>query len=814
MKKVVVFLLLGFASFLLIAGNSAYADDEIIDLYPYDQIACLEAADGCLGTKVGSDNWNFTYGGYRYHAVRGSVRYVSDFEDDDNDGFLTQLEITGISWSSFGSTIINNTDETVILKVDDGDVNRADIYGGARHDVYLHFDENGVLQMFEDSVNTYYITLDGTEWRLATQAEIDAYDDADDPEVDTPNTVLDNIRMALDETDSKGYVLERLRFVEMLADGVDKATDPVSAWSDIIDGNPVDIELQAGWTVLSFAFLDRTGNDKNLEYIMSMPHIMLDETVDPMVPEYVHQPATFTGITALDDDLVTPGVNIVVEYNGEFDLDPTISASWLNMFDEEGVIINTVENIDYAVEIYRNEVLLETIDFTYDAEEDEYTASAPVSVIDSSEFGAGYKAVWTATTPEGDLREVEADIVIGVMPPKFVGVADRFINQNIAIDLLEGITADDGYGNDKTSSIEVTYPATLNTYNPFPGVYQIDLEFTHNVFIPGIQTSVTINGEVITLDPELDVNQNISTTLHAAPMVFTDEEVFQGIGSGWGSVLVKVAADGTMMERYDRYNWEYTTSEGTVVGDETQFLAWKNNMTLAEGEFMVTAHGSVEAPRLRAANLSFGDPITFEPGTEDFSQDIVTNASYTLTVDDMTAPILMVVNENYHIFAGEFTSVNNAILANVVAYDFTDAQSDLAIYVSNNGGLNVNTPGTYTVEVTVEDVGGLTDVQSFTVVVKEARLTQAEVDALIDAAIAGEIQDLIDAGSLTEAQVQALIDAGSLTEAQVQALIDAALDVEEPDTGCGSALTSASVIFITFSLVLGSAGIFFFRRRR
>lgn len=832
MKKIVVFLLLGFASFLLLAGSRAHAEDEVIDLYPYDQPGCLTASDTCLGTRVGSDNWTFTYGGYRYHSVRNSVRYVSDLSDDNNDGFISGLEVTMISYGSFGSTFINNTNESVVLKTDTGVTDRKAFTDAtaARHDVYLHYDENGVLQMFEAAVETFYIFNLGDEttpeWRLATQAEIDAYDASSDPEVDFPNMAVDNIRVVLDDTDAKGYKLERLQFTKYIADGVDPVNDPESAWSSVIDGNPVNLTIQPGWTIMSFAFLDRTRNQMNLDYIYDLPYIMTAEDTEPMVAEYTHQPPVFSGLSALDDDGVTPGVNIVVEYNGTFDLSNTISVEWLDMLDDTGAIINTEEKLDYVVDIVRDEVVLETINFTYDSGTDAYTPSAAVTTVDASEFGAGYQAIYQAVTPEGDETEVVVDVVIGVMPPRFEGVENRFINQGIAIDVLEGITADDGYGNDKTSSIEVTHPAELNVYNPFPGEYQIDLEFTHNVFIPGIQTAVTINGEVIDLDPELDVNQNIATNIHTSPMVFTDAEIFRGIGSGWGSVLVKVAADGTMMERYDRYNWEYTTSTGTIVGSLETFNAWQAAMTLEEGEFIVTAHGSVEAPRLRAANLSFGDPVTFEPGTDDFSYDIVTTDSYILTVDDMTAPILMVVNQNYSIYAGEYTNVNNAILANVVAYDFTDAQEDLVMYVSNNGGLNVTTPGTYTVEVTVEDAAGHTDIQSFDVVVKEAMLTEADVEALIEentlssadvialieANVLAEddVLTLIEANVLSEEDVQDLIDAGVITEAQIQALIDASLP---EDTGCGSAITGTSAIFVTFSLILGAAAIFFIRKR-
>lgn len=832
MKKIVVFLLLGFASFALIAGNSSYAADELVDLYPYDNVACLEATNECLNTKVGSSHWTMEYAGHRYHFVKGAARYAKDFEDDDSDGYISSAEMGVLSWNAFASLIINDTAQTVILETANA---RTDLTSVV-HRKYTYFDELGQLQMFEDHISTFYITDDNptgdADWRLATEAEITAYDAAEDPAVDTPNTLLTHIRMALDETDTDGYVIEPLGYLKWTNADVDTATAPVEDWSTIIngdgvlfDGNPDSVVIPAGWTVVSYGTTDRDNTNKaTTKYITDMPGFMIDETMANAEFIYTPQPALFDGITALDDDAVTPGVNIVVDYNGDFDLDPTISASWLNMFDTEGKIISATEKLDYSVTISRDGTDLETIDFTYDEVENEYTASAPVTVIDSSEFGAGYTATWTATTPEADVTNVTADIVIGVMPPKYVGVEDRFINQSVYADLLEGITADDGYGNDKTSDIEVSYPEALNPYNPFPGEYQIDLTFTHNVFFAGIPTVVTVDGVDYPLDKDLDVNVDVAVNLHTSTMVFTDEELFRGIGSGYGSQLVKVSG-GIVVEAYDRYNWNYTTSTGTIVGDANTFAAWQAAMTLAEGEFIVTAHGSAGT---HIRDLDYGDPVTFEPGTDDFSYDIVTETSYTLTVDDMTAPILMVVNDNYSIYAGQYTSANAAILANVVAYDFTDAQDDLVKYVSINGGLDVNTPGTYTVEVTVEDVAGHTDVQSFDVVVKAAMLTEADVEALIEdnTLSAADVQALIDADAITDAQiitlieanvlseedVQALIDAEVITEAQIQALIDASLP--EPETGCGSAITGTSAIFVTFSLVLGVAGIFFFRRRR
>lgn len=822
MKKLVVFLLLGFAAFALIAGNSSYAAEDDVDLYPYDQQACLEGTNECTQTKLGSSHWTMEFAGYRYHFVKGAVRFANELVDDNSDGFISVAEVSALSWNAFASVTINDTDSDVILKTANA---RTDLTSVV-HRKYSYFDETGQLSMFEDHISVYYIFNDGTpeaaDWRLATEAEIDAYDaaEADDIDDNTPVTTRKtHIRMALDDTDTDGYVVEPLGYLKWTNVDVDTAVAPVEDWSTIIngdgvlyDGNPNDVVVKAGWTVVSWGTNDRgTLNPATTSYIEDMPGFMLDDTLDPMVTMYEEQPALFAGITSLDNDLVTDGINIVVDYNGEFDLDPAVTASWTDMFDEEGKIINKTEMLDYSVVISQDDMDLETIDFTYDTETAMYTASAAVTQIDSSMFGAGYKATWMVTTPEGVEKEVVADIVIGVMPPRFAGVADRFGDQNVMVDLLAGITADDGYLNDTTDDIVVSYPASLNPYAPFPGTYQIDLEFIHHVHFDGIQSNVTINGEVINLVPANDVNQAQATNAHAAPMVFTDVDVFKGIASAWGSVLVKVAADGTMMERYDRYNWEYTTSEGTIVGDANTFAAWQAAMTLADDEFIVTAHGSTHATRLRAANLSFGDPVTFEMGTEDFDYDIVTEASYMLTIDDTTAPIAMVVNGNYSIYAGQYTSINNAILANVVAYDFTDAQEDLALYVSNNGGLNLSTPGTYTVEVTVEDEVGHTDVVTFDVMVMDALVTQADIDnaALTEA----DVQALIDASVLTEADVNALIEAGVLSETAIQALIDASI-TDIPETGCGSAINGTSAIFITFSLVLGASAVFFFRRRR
>lgn len=841
MKKIVVFLLLGFASFALLAGNSSHAEGELVDLYPYDQQACLEGTNECTQTKLGSSHWTMEYAGHRYHFVRGAARYVTEFEDDNSNGFISALEIGALSWNAFAGLTINDTDQQVILETANA---RTDLTSVV-HRKYSYFDELGQLQMFEDHISVYYIHNDGTteapDWRLATEAEATAYDTAvasGDPLVDTPNTRLTHIRMALDDVDTDGYVIEPLKYLTWTNADVDTAveTDPED-WSTIINGdgvlfngNPNFVVIPAGWTVVSWGTLDRgTANPLTTAYIEDMPEFMLDSALDPMAVMYDPQPAMFSGVSALDDDAVSAGVNIVVEYNGTFDLDPAVSASWVNMFNTEGKIINATEKLDYSVTISQDGTDLETIDFTYDSGTDSYTASAAVTMVDTSEFGAGYTATWMTTTPEGDETTAVADIVIGVMPPKFAGVEDRFIDQNVFVDLLEGITADDGYGNDKTASIEVTYPSSLNPYNPFPGEYQIDLEFTHHVFIPGVNPFIDLNGTQFEFDGSLNEQ---TTNFRYEVIVYTDVTNFKTSSFGWSSsgVYIEVGGDGKVIRTIDRHNWDLVDENGlnTPANASGIWDSWLANLTLEQDGYLIAVGWGMGDVYTAAKALAFDEPVSFDlTYIADFNYDIVTTDSYVLTVDDMTAPILMVVNENYSIYAGEYDNVNQAILANVVAYDFTDAQSDLVKYVSNNGGLDLTTPGTYTVEVTVEDVAGHTDVQSFDVVVKEAMLTEADVEALIEdnTLSAADVQALIEAEVFTEADivalieanvlseedVQDLVDAGVITEARIQELIDASLP---EDTGCGSAINGTSAIFATFSILLGAAAIFFIRKRR
>lgn len=800
MKKLFTLFTLGLFVVLGFATN-VKAADEII-LYPYDEEACLTADAACTRTKVGDSFWDVTFNGYLYNVVRGNARFVVDFDDDNSDGFIDSSEMTLNGWSSFGGIIINDTAEEVELKTTN---QRADILGSV-HRIVVYFDEDGKLAMFEDHyVTKHYIFNDGTteapDWRLATQAEADAYDAAD-PKPDT--TMYTNIRMALDDVDTDGYVIEPLKSLAWENAGVDKTvtTDPED-WSTIIAGDPNNIVIPAGWSVVTFGSLDRDGsNAKTVDWITAMP-AALEAGTEVASFDYTPQPGYFTGLAALDDDPLTEGVNVVVDYNSDFDLENTVAAQWVNMFDVNGKIINSLDKLDFSVTIAQDGVDLETIDFTWSGTE--YTASAAQTVIDSSAFLADYTAVYTTTTPEGDVTNYPITIKVGVMPPKFVGVEDRYVNEDIFVDLLEGITANDGYANDKTDSIMVSYPEGFNPYYVQPGEYQIDLEFTHHVHYDGINAGVTLNGTEY--DTESITFNLASADWDSVTGVFTDVAQLQATTMSWGSsgVIIEVDGSGNVIRTIDRHNWDLVDENGlnTPATAQGMFDAWLAGLTLEENGYILIIGYNQGASYTAAKALAYGDAVSYDLfSVPEFDYDIVTEASYMLTVDDITAPTVIVVNEDkYMIEIGEYKTANTAILANVVAFDNFDENSDLAIYVSDNGGLTVGVEGVYTVEVTVEDVAGNSTVVEFHVEVVPGPLSEEEVQAMID---------VID--TLTPAQIQALLDGQDLlTEADVQALIDASMPVDT--TGCGSAINGVSALFVTVTAILGTGVLFVLRKR-
>lgn len=791
MKKIVTLLLLGLFSALSLGQVQVAANETLIDVYPYDNIGCMTIDQPCTTTRVGTSNWTLEYNGYRYHAVRGAVRYVKDFDDVNADGLISALEMPSVSWPSFGSIIINDTDDAVTLST--GNL-RTDLTGVV-HRIYSYFDAAGVIQMFEDQVHTYHIYNDGTladpDWRLATPAEAAAHDASVTAEtVDPAKSRLTHIRMIRDSVDTDGYVLEPLTFITWR----NPDAGPDDNGSILLDRNPDFVHIPAGSTVFSFSTLDRGSWAKPLAFLRSLPGSFANSSVAPMRTYYEDQPAAFDGITILDNDLVLPGVQIVVDFNGTFTLPTNITSTWLNMFDEDGAIIASEDRLDFEVVIQKDGVDLETIQFNYNPVSETYTQVGSVTKIDTTEFGAVYTAKFSTVTPENDRTEVEVDIVIGVMPPFFKGVANRFVDEGRAVDLLQAITADDGYGVDISQKINVILPDGFNQFSPLPGQYEIDVTFDHAIFIEGVEAYVELAGAKVAFNPAEAYNQDINISTYQRISIFDNIEHFTTSATGFGSVIVVVDAEGKLKERYDRYNWRHTTSTGTVVGSATEFAAWQANLVLLPGEFIVAGHGSVHGLPLRetivpGGLLDYGSPVSFEVGVPEVNYTFEVDSSYTLTVDDTTAPVIIPVRDKMVIEVGEFTSVNEAILSNVVAFDNF---STVATFVSKNGGLNVSTVGTYDVEVTAEDEAGNTSVATFQVQVVAPKLTE---DGILD---------MIEDNTLSQADVQALIDAA--VEAALEALEDEEVVIPTPEVESGVSLLTAIIVALASStLSLGLA---------
>jgi hypothetical protein len=361
---------------------------------------------------------------------------------------------------------------------------------------------------------------------------------------------------------------------------------------------------------------------------------------------------------------------------------------------------------------------------------------------------------------------------------------------------MEGITADDGYGNDITSTIVLTKPDNLNVYNPMPGDYTIDLEFTHHVHFAGIAAEVTADGVAYAYDT-LNSDQGYNGD-HLA--VYDDLTNFRNIETEYAMIYIVVGGDGTIVGIYDRYNWNWTTpdadNDGNPEVDSSTYngdpLQWQADLTLEDGGFVLVV-GRYNASKTALRALPIGTNVSFVLGTEDQDFDILVEESYVLTVDDITAPKAVVVDDNYEVEIGEYETVDAAILANVVGFDFYDDSEDLTIYVSNNGSLALDTEGTYTVEVTVEDQAGNTTVVEFDVTVV------APLD----------VQGLIDSQTVNSDDVQGMLDDQLMTDAQVQKLIDDTLAAE---TGCGGSIGAGSITLVALS-VIGIAAFVIIRKK-
>jgi len=639
----------------------------------------------------------------------------------------------------------------------------------------------------------------------------------------------------LDAADPDGHVAEPLTSLawtnpDVVGEGVTDANKTL-----LLDYDPRNVMVPAGHSVLSFGTKDRDVDGERagtVAFIKGMPALIGANTAERANISYKPLAPAFAGLTTLDKDPNNAGVQIVIDHKAAWDLPLTPSVSWVRMFGEEGEIINQTEKLDYTVEILQasqvdEEIVydsLQTIEFTYDADTDTYSKDAEVNVIDTTEFGAAYIAKFTATAPDGQVTEVMVDIVVDIVPPRFVGVVGRFGNEYVPVDLLGSVTAVSGAGVDMTDDIRISYPASFNPYAPKPGVYNITLELTQHIHIagtPDIPLQMFLGETEVTTYTVNPPAAPATTGLH----LFENLTAYPYSVAFGNAVFMEIDAEGKLVAGFDRSNWkfwnadnpDYATAPTTVVNDATKAKAFLDQ-AMAAGHYVIYAGfyhvvGASNAADI-ARTLQIGDQVIIPKvaGVPDEDHYIDISTSYKLTILDTTAPQALVANPNYTLTLGSFTNVNQAILANVIAFDNYDTTAQLAKFVEANGGMNLTTAGTYNVTVVVEDRAGNSSQVSFQVKVVAASTVAEDVAALqaqiasLQALLAeqtGELGDDVEA-------IQALI---ATLQAKVTAL-EADVDAIPTDTGC-AALFNVSNITMSLLGLVTLAGVAFamFKRK-
>lgn len=798
MKKISALIMLLLSAALLAMPMYAAEGDALVDLYPYDDPNALYGPK-TIHTLVGDSNWDMVFDGYRYHVVRGGVRYASKFNNANADEYISATELGGsLSWNAFASVIINDTEEQFVLSTTNI---RTDLTSVV-HRIYSYYDTEGKLVMVEDHVHNYNIVNDGTvaepDYRFATAEEIAASTE------ENPTYIASPVRIKASETDPKGFVMEPIKYLTWY--NPDISTGEEDAASIIVSGNPNYVTIPSGWTIVSFGTNDRgTQNQKTTDLVKTLVSKVADGFEGKMEMQYIAAAPAFSGLTPMDNDASEEGIQHVIELNKKnFQLPSNISVTWVNMFDEDGNIQDKTEKIDYTLEIFEGETLVQTIEYTYDVETDTYVASEALMEFDTKVFDKRYLAKYTATHPDGVTTVVDVNLIVGVLPPKFLNVQNRIHNEDVAIDLLGSIKADNGYGQDITSSIKISHPASLNTYYPQPGTYKIDLTFDYTVFIPGvppahvgeIKVGETVY-QVNTQDQIVPAGEYTGNKVH----IWSSKTNLKFNHSGYANLVVAhFDEEGKLIGFVDRLNWNAVgTTAASKVDSDAKLKAWAESINFENGGYVL----SVGLPALRdhIRTLAAGAEldINVDKGTLDFTTVLTKNTSYTLTVDDRTAPIALVVNDKYTVSSEDFSNVNDAILANVVAFDEFD--KNLSVYVASNGGMSLTKAGEYNVSVEAVDANGNSTVVAFKVkvVLPKASLTQDDLDAAIED-LQKEIEDL--QGQL-------------LTEDKVLELIQARLDeFEVPQSDAGKVGVGATVGISVGSALASFGGAFLLFRRR
>ncbi|VEU80317.1 hypothetical protein [Haploplasma axanthum] len=764
MKKLLIGILLSIGSFLIIANNFNVSADEVsdyIELYPYDAKESMDPNSNWRGTKVGHSNWTFTYGDYRYWSVNGSVRYTKDFIDKNSDGAITADEMSTLPFNAFASIIMNDTESEYTFATTNA---RTDLTSVV-HRIYTFYDEYGVLYRFEDHINQYWIVNEGSvktvdvtnaegavstknvhetqDWRLATDAEIAAFSE---PNAVIPNNaLLSHIRISIDEESSKGYILEPMGYLKWTNTFYGQEDYPTLEKSIIVEGNPDNFTVMPGGVVISYGTVDRDGtNKKTLEFIKSQPYMMLDSN-NKMEKEYENQAPSFgTSLTILDSDKTIEGINHVVEYKETFSINSLVEntvVDYIHMFDDEERIIAETKKIGYTIKISLDEKVVDEIKVNYNEESDTYTAEKETTVIDTSIFGRAYIVTFEAVSPVNEqlVESVSIDLVVGKLPPKFEGVkANVYYNENTSFDILDGITANDSYGGDLTNVIKVITPLGLNKYNPLPGTYKVEFEVSKDYTFYGqpavVKVEIQNNDETEIKEFEyegIDVEHASSNAanVHVYTKDGYDKVVKNWATMSWTSELV-IIEDGKAVMAFSRGNNKVMDAENPhATKDELNTNLKDANfyktITLTENQTAIVVTGSASVPLNGVAKaIVYGQNVSVQEYVADVTHTVTTRVSQNIIIDDKTAPSLLLKEKDLKIVGTKYTSVNEAILSNVLGID---NYSDVALVVASNGGMDLSKPGVYTVKVVGEDVAGNTSEITFSIEVLEKDIAEANL---------------------------------------------------------------------------------------
>ena len=324
------------------------------------------------------------------------------------------------------------------------------------------------------------------------------------------------------------------------------------------------------------------------------------------------------------------------------------------------------------------------------------------------------------------------------------------------------------------------------------GLYVLDLNYVDSVdstvnFVPGEALTLAnpsrtdfifagwFTDELCTVEATLVAGTVPSTTLYAKWIDITDTE----------AVLEEFAS-----QISDLLNTQYL--------DQAELDAQVANLQTQINDALV---------RLTAA-----ETLASQVPSIQASINLITEAltELTIEVDEEYLALTDMLADKFELIELRFVSVDSALAAARTALETAISTGDAASAAALTAAID-------TLETALE----LGDANLAATITSSVTALTALIEAVEDSADAAELRlddaeaDLTDARTRLAAAETALADARArLEEAEdaIQDLIDASLVV--PETGCGSSINGTSALFVTFSLVIGAALVFFVRKKK